>query len=451
MRLLGPKVKERVTNRRSSGGMVPRAFWGFALLMPLLLLLAACGSDDPTPTPVPPTPTSPPVATATPTPTTAPGQTPLPTSTPIPTPTPDPLVAFQAEWDALVAAAKEEGELVVILGGAASRAYRPVVEEFGRQFGIDVTAATGGDGAHVDRILAERSANKFLVDVAHLGPTTGRTRAIPNGLYDDIKPFLVHPEVTNLDNWFGGRHWFADEGEQFILTHSAGPSNAVTGYYNTDLVSQEEIDAIGSVFDMLNTKWAGSVVSLPLDNAGAGGTWYAIHVHPEIGSSWTDQFVRTMDVQYTPEARTIADWLATGKVHWAMAVGAAGRDINGLAREGLPVAELTKLLKESPTLSGAGSSNNTSIFTQPAHPNAAKLYINWFLSKAGQTAMQEVAAVPPDQSLRIDGIPEGKTLPHERRDPDQEYFFLSADPEFLQFHEEAIEFSRGVYREVTGQ
>ena len=60
----------------------------------LMLVLAACGGDDPTPTSAPPTATSPPAATATPappTPTLAPG---VPTPTPRPaTPTPRPPTA----------------------------------------------------------------------------------------------------------------------------------------------------------------------------------------------------------------------------------------------------------------------------------------------------------------------------------------------------------------------
>ncbi|MEE8517531.1 MAG: hypothetical protein V3S98_00220, partial [Dehalococcoidia bacterium] len=150
-----------------------KARWALALLMPALLVLAACGGDDPTPTPRP-TATSAPAG-----------------------PTADEM--FQAEWDALIAAAQEEGELVVILGGAASRAYRPVIEHFGDLFDIKVTAATGRDGEHVSRILAEREAGLFLVDATHLGPTTTRTRAIPGGLSEQVLLCLVGVPVAALE------------------------------------------------------------------------------------------------------------------------------------------------------------------------------------------------------------------------------------------------------------
>ena len=405
-----------------------KARWALALLMPVLLVLAACGGDDPTPTP-------------------------RPTATAVPAgePTPDADAMFQAEWDALIAAAQEEGELVVILGGAASRAYRPVIEHFGDLFDIKVTAATGRDGEHVSRILAEREAGQFLVDATHLGPTTTRTRAIPAGLIDEIASVFMHPEVLDKSLWFQGRHWYADETEKFLFTQSAGVDfSPVSAYYNTDLVSEADIAAIESVFDLLNPKWKGQIVSLPVSDAGAGGTWYSIYVHPDVGPDWPDRFMREMDVQYTPEARLVADGLAQGKYAWAMAVGAAGRDINGLAAEGLPVAQFRNAVAEAPTLSGSGSSNNTAIFTQPAHPNATKLYINWFLSKEGQTAVHELSAVTPDPTLRIDDVPVGQTLAEERREEGKTYYFLSADPFYLADHEEAIAFTRGVYAEVTG-
>ena len=81
-----------------------------ALLSGLAAFAVACGAD-PTPTPVPtPTPTPVPEPTATP----VPGATAMPAPEPTATPTPDAMAAFKEEWDALIAAAKQEGELVFI-------------------------------------------------------------------------------------------------------------------------------------------------------------------------------------------------------------------------------------------------------------------------------------------------------------------------------------------------
>ena len=117
----------------------------------MALVLAACGQEEPTATPVP---------TATPPPVVADE----------PTPTPDAAAAFEAEWEALIAAAQAEPELVLVLGGSAGRNYRPVVEFFGEKFGIELVISTGSGTAQANRVLAERQVGSYLVDILFVGP-----------------------------------------------------------------------------------------------------------------------------------------------------------------------------------------------------------------------------------------------------------------------------------------
>ncbi len=46
-------------------------------------------------------------------------------------------------WDETLAAAQKEGKLVVVLGGSASRNYRPVFKFFEDKFGIRTVVSTG--------------------------------------------------------------------------------------------------------------------------------------------------------------------------------------------------------------------------------------------------------------------------------------------------------------------
>ena len=163
------------------------------LLLPvvavLALLAAACGSE-PTPTPRPtptsaPVPTATSVPTATPVPTLAPGVTPPPPA-PTPTPTVDTQAIFQAEWDELVAAAQDEGEVVLNLGGGAGRSFQHHLDTFEQEFGISLVVGRGRASEQFDRILAERGNGIFAVDVGHSGATslnpptdTGRRHSPP--------------------------------------------------------------------------------------------------------------------------------------------------------------------------------------------------------------------------------------------------------------------------------
>lgn len=52
------------------------------------------------------------------------------------------------------------------------------------------------------------------------------------------------------------------------------------------------------------------------------------------------------------------------------------------------------------------------------HPNAARLFVNWFLSQEGQTIMHTLSQAgvsPPDPTLRVDVTEFGRTLASERR------------------------------------
>ena len=80
--------------------------------------------------------------------------------------------------------------------------------------------------------------------------------------------------------------------------------------------------------------------------------------------------------------------------------------------------------------------NVTFIVAGAPHPNAAKLFVNWFLSKEGQTLTHTLVPNIDRSSLRND-IPFGEVTPDQRRKPGVEYAFPDADPKFAARQEEA--------------
>ena len=134
----------------------------------MVLLMAACGQEDPTATPLP-------TATATP-----------PAQADEPTPTPDAMAVFQEEWDALIAAAQAEGQVVIVMGGSSGRNYRPVAEFWQEKFGVEAIVSTGSGTEQSNRVLAERQVGSYQVDVMFVGPTSANTRLIPAGALDPM-------------------------------------------------------------------------------------------------------------------------------------------------------------------------------------------------------------------------------------------------------------------------
>ena len=398
----------------------------------MALVLAACGAD-PTPTP-------------------RPSATPLPQAEP--TATADEAAAFQAEWEALIAAAQDEGQVVLVFGGSAGRNYRPVAEFFQEKFGVEAVVSTGSGSEQANRILAERSTGVYQVDILWTGGGSATTRMVPANALDPIADLFVHPEVTDQSLWFQGQHWYTDEAQQYVFTLSASTGPVQDLRYNTDLMSQEDLDGINSVFDFLDPKFTGKIISLAPITGGSIGTFYEAYVHPEIGKEWIDRFVSPeLDVTFVRDFRFVVDGVARGKFQMGVAIGSAGRDLDALGALGGPVERFpctldnvcVKELKEAGVISGPGSQNNMMVPTNRPHPNAAKLFVNWFLSQEGQTIMHTMADGDPDQTLRMDVTDLGKTLPFQRRDPDREYFFLSSDPVFLARRQEAFDYAEAAY------
>ncbi|MGH7843815.1 MAG: ABC transporter substrate-binding protein [Candidatus Binatia bacterium] len=365
--------------------------------------------------------------------------------------------AGAASWDETVAAAREEGKLVVVLGGAASRNYRPIFRLFEDKFGVRTVVSTGSGGKQADRILAERSAGKHEVDIIMAGGTTANTRLLPNGVLDPIAPVLFHPEVVDQSKWFKGKHLYSDSEEKYVFAFSGTADlSPVAMRFNTNQWSIEEVKKIDSLWAFLNQRFRGEIVALPPTVTGAGGSYFTVPVHPDLGEKYLRRlFDPELKVAFIQDYRQIADGVARGKYTMAIFVGSAGRDIDRLGKQGLPVANiadvLNKPLKERPTLQGTGASNNLMVANRRPHPNATKLFVNWFLSKEGQTIMHTKSERIPDQTFRIDVTEIGKLNQSEMRKPGIEYLTLEHDPEVQKKRLAVLKRSEELFHEIRGR
>ncbi len=398
------------------------------LVAVMSLVVAACGAEA-TATPVPPT--------ATPT-----------QSGPEATPTPDADAVFAAEWEALIAEAKAEGELSLVFGGSAGRNYRTLIDHFQELFGIQVIFSPGSGSKQTERVLAEQSAGEFLVDVLMIGGTSAERLTAANGL-QPIRPWFIHPEILDESGWYKEQLWFTDAERQFVLNNgaTASPVN-LTMRYNTELVSQADIDGWGSIFDFLDPKWTGKIVALTPETGGAGGTYYGLMANPTVDAEafLNKLFDPALDVFFTEDFRLIADGVANGKFAFGILIGSAGRDIDKLEELGLPVKELIKELKEGYDLSGAGSGDNIMVPINPPHPAAAKLFLNWYLSREGQIAKHQISDGNPNPSLREDIPCDGNVKQANCRVAGKDYFYPTTDPAYTSRREEFVQLSRDLFR-----
>jgi ABC-type Fe3+ transport system substrate-binding protein len=108
-------------------------------------------------------------------------------------------------------------------------------------------------------------------------------------------------------------------------------------------------------------------------------------------------------------------------------------------------------MKERPVLGASGASNNLTVVNRRPHPNATKLFVNWFLSKEGQTVMHTKSEGIPDQTLRVDVTEMGKVNEDEVRKPGVEYLMLEHDPAILKKRERMMNRAEELYREIRGK
>ena len=356
-------------------------------------------------------------------------------------------------WDETLAAAKKEGELVVVLGGSASRNYRPVFKFFEDKFGIRTVLSTGSGRTQADRLLAERGARRYKVDIIMVGPTTGNGRLVANSVLDPFDPLLFLPEVVDKSLWYKGKHYYSDPEEKYIFAIAGSADlTPISMRFNTNKLSIKEAKKIDSVWTFLGKRFAGQIVAIP---PGGGADYFTAYVHPDLGEKFLRRFFSPeLDVRFSRDYRLIADGVAQGKYTMAIYAGSAGRDIDRLGKRGLPVANFGQIIgrpvKERPTLQGTGSSNNIMVLNRRPHPNATKLFVNWFLTKEGQTIRHTKSKGTPDQSFRVDVTEMGKVHEAEMRRPGVEYLTIVHDPELQKKRREATKRVDELYRKLQG-
>ncbi|HYT56458.1 MAG TPA: extracellular solute-binding protein, partial [Verrucomicrobiae bacterium] len=132
--------------------------------------------------------------------------------------------------------------------------------------------------------------------------------------------------------------------------------------------------------------------------------------------------------------RILETWLVGGRFPF-YAVATGSEELIALAKKGLPIKQVF-FPKQLGVIRAGGSGCCISAFANAPHPSAAKLFINWFLSREGQTLTHTMIPNLDRSSLRND-IPAGEVVPEQRRAAGVEYAFPDADPKFGTRQEEA--------------
>lgn len=278
---------------------------------------------------------------------------------------------WQAEWEMVLQGAKKEGKVVVSVP-ASTELRKKTEETFATRFpNIDLELVVGRGSSNIKKIVAEKKAGVHYFDV-HVGGTNSIiTGLLAEGLLEPISPLMILPEVKDPKQWWGGHTWI-DKAGRYIYGFQAYLTQNI--WYNTTLMNSQEVQ---SYSDFLDPKWQGKIGILDPRTPGSGDSLWSF-----LFSIKGEEYLKRLAGQklfISRNQRQLAEALANGKV--AMVLGLTYYTYLPFLNVGLPIKPLP-IPKEGTY--GSGGSGNVAALKSAPHPNAAKVFVNWLLSREGQ-------------------------------------------------------------------
>jgi iron(III) transport system substrate-binding protein len=283
---------------------------------------------------------------------------------------------WQAEWERTLAEAKREG--VVSVNIPLESGPREGVMAFQQAYPdirLELTAIGAGDWE--PRAEAERNAGVYTWDVylSGLGAAVFVPR-IAEGWFDPLKPLLA-PEILDDSKWLGGFDaGFLDKGKTYVHGFNLYLQNNV-------LINHEYIpeSAIERFSDLLKPEFKGKITALDPARP-SGGSGQLTLMYKALGAEGITRLFREQQPVPTNDRRQIAEWVIRGR--FPIGIGVSDNAMAPFLEQGL--GKQVKPIR-NPEVLGAGSgTGNIVAMSRAPHPNARKVFVNWFLSQQGQAA-----------------------------------------------------------------
>lgn len=297
---------------------------------------------------------------------------------------------LEVRWKDLVEKAQKEGTVSIYCANVPVSARTAVQQAFKKKFGINVEYTPTAGGEIVQKYTTEHMAGLNLVDVMHTGNTQFTNSFEPMNVTLPMEPFLMLPEVADQAKWRGGKLPFVDKQKHAFMVVMVANNLYII---NPDLVKDGELK---STLDILNPKWKGKIVLQDPGVAGNGNDWFTFTLTTILGMERGEKFMRDFakqDPTVVRDNRLLVEGVARGK--YPVGIGCSVSQVVDFIKSGARVA-FAKVNQPRLLTPGAGV-----IFTfkEVPHPNARKLFINWFFSREGGSIYAPVHGYP---SLRLD-------------------------------------------------
>ncbi|MBI4332112.1 MAG: extracellular solute-binding protein [Chloroflexi bacterium] len=292
-------------------------------------------------------------------------------------------VSWQEEWEQLARDARKEGN-VTLYAMFTAPTRTALIQVFKQTYGIDLDVTIGRATEIPERALRENRAGLNLADVVIAGRSTALTTLNPAGLLTSLEPLLLLPEVKDPEVWWQKKLPYLEDNTTLAFNAYVQTPMVV----NTDMVKQGELS---SMKDLLNPRWKGKITINDPTVGGQGLSWFS--VFSELLGYDFMRALAKMDPAFTADRRLHVEWVAKGK--YPVGLAPMDAELAEFIKAGAPLGAI--IPEEGSYLShGAGV---VSFFAKAPHPNAAKLFINWLLSREGQVIYSRAEGT---QTSRVD-------------------------------------------------
>jgi ABC-type Fe3+ transport system substrate-binding protein len=279
--------------------------------------------------------------------------------------------------DELYANAKAEKSVVFYSCGPVTP-YEAFAKEFEQRFpGITVSITGGFSNVLNNRIEAQLRDHKLEVDMAFFQTVQDFVAWKQQGVLLNFKP----------DGYQQIAPAFRDSDGAFTTVKV----NALTYAYNSKLVAPQDVPK--SALDFLKPQFSGKLITCyPADD---DATLYLFHtIVQKYGWDYMDKYMANKP-NFVQGHLGVARGVGAGT---SIATFDATSTVAGLKRAGQPIEAVFSEEDATPLFTVTAG-----IFKDAPHPNAAKLFLTWYLAKEQQSRIGVFSArmdVPPPAGLK---------------------------------------------------
>ena len=293
------------------------------------------------------------------------------------------------DWPRILAAAKQEGTVVVAMSPSQAR-RNFFLKQWKEDYPEIELSLTNAPRSFVPQLVAERAAGKYLWDVYAGGPNTGIS-LIKAGLLDPLRPELVLPENQDLGDFGGAEDAFFDPEKKYMLSLVI---DLTAPAYNAKAIAPDKAQALGLKL-LLEPEVKGKIYWYDPRTEGPGGPFLVL-IAKVLGEDALRRILTVQDPVLVPNLNDVATSLVRGRA--LVGMGSKPREIMvPFKNAGLDV-DIRPLGNTPETAYRTTDGATLAVIRNRPHPNAARLWVNWEMSKRISALMAKITEYPSRRS-----------------------------------------------------